>query len=204
MCSAWISGFGLNSSFRNGRKQRAQPADRAAVRLVERVFAERVVRRRRLGRADPAVLLEQPRAHALGIDELLELDVGQLADLFLGVVHAALLADARADLPHDLLDVDVVGANGKIRHESSLSGIPCDRRRAPARALRVRNSGAWVMQVPEDAERADEGLAARQLELRAVLADLREAVRVGRQRSPSCGTAGPTGCRARRASCASR
>src|SRR5713101_4938048 len=37
---------------------------------------------------------------------------------------------------------------------------------------------------PEDAERADEGLAARQLELGAVLADVREAVRVRRQLLP--------------------
>src|SRR5260221_3146023 len=37
---------------------------------------------------------------------------------------------------------------------------------------------------PEDAERADEGPAARQLELGAVLADLGIAVRVRRQRLP--------------------
>jgi hypothetical protein len=80
------------------------------VRLVQRVLAERVVGRGRRGRADAAVLVEQPRAHALRIDELLELDVRQLADLFLGVVDAPLLADARADLPHDLLDVDAVGS----------------------------------------------------------------------------------------------
>jgi hypothetical protein len=111
MCSAWISGFGLNSSFRNGRSSAPQPPDRRAVRLVERVLAEGVVGRRRLGARQPSVLLEQVRADALRIDELLELDVRQLADLVFGVVHAAFLADARADLPHDLLDVDVVGAD---------------------------------------------------------------------------------------------
>src|SRR5262249_52787374 len=84
-------------------EQRPEPADRAAVRFIERVLAERVVRRGGLRRAGAAVFLEQPRAHAFRIDELLELDVRQLADLFLGVVDAALLADARADLPHDLL-----------------------------------------------------------------------------------------------------
>ena len=107
---------GVEEQLEERPEQRPQPADRAAVRLVQGVFAERVVRRRRLRRADPAVLLEQVRAHALRVDELLELDVRQLADLFFGVVHAALLADARADLPHDLLDVDVVGPYGEIRH----------------------------------------------------------------------------------------
>jgi hypothetical protein len=112
-------------------QQRPHPADRSAVRFVERVLAEREVRRGRLRRAHAAVLLEQPRAHAFRIDELLELHVRELADLFLGVVDAALLADARADLLHDLLDVEAVGADGKIRHELTLSGLPGDRRPGP-------------------------------------------------------------------------
>ena len=112
MCSAWISGFGLKNSFRSGLSSVRSQRIGAAVRLVER----RPPRTRSSAAAarrspTPAELLEQIRAHALRIEELLELDVGQLADLVFGVVDAALLADARADLPHDLLDVDVVGAD---------------------------------------------------------------------------------------------
>ena len=50
--------------------------------------------------------VEQIRADQLGVEELLELDLGQLANLLLGVVHASLLTDPAADLLHDLLDVD--------------------------------------------------------------------------------------------------
>src|SRR5262249_35932800 len=128
-------------------EQRPEPADRAAVRFIERVLAERVVRRGGLRRADAAVFLEQPRAHAFRIDELLELDVRQLADLFLGVVDAALLADARADLSHDLLDVDAVGADGKIRHIVQPRGFAprtplhaLSRAASPARSVRVAHS----------------------------------------------------------------
>jgi hypothetical protein len=97
-------------------QERAQPSDRRAVRLVQGVFAEAEVRRRRLGAAETAVLLEQAGPHPLGVDERLELDVRQLADFLFGVVHAALLPDPRADLPHDLLDVDVIGTNVEIIH----------------------------------------------------------------------------------------
>jgi hypothetical protein len=123
---------GVEEQLEQRPEKRPQPPDRAAVRLVERVFAEREVRRRRLRCAHPPILLEQPRTDAFGIDELLELHVGQLADLLLGVIHAALLPDPGADLPHDLLDVDVFRTDRKIRHEWSLSGPPCDPRRAPA------------------------------------------------------------------------
>ena len=43
-----------------------------------------------------------PLIHAMHI----QADGRQLSHLFFGVIHAALLADARADLLHDLLDVD--------------------------------------------------------------------------------------------------
>ena len=55
-----------------------------------------------------AELLQQIRSHAARIEELLELHIRELANFFLGIVHAALLADPRPDLAHDLLDVDVV------------------------------------------------------------------------------------------------
>ncbi len=88
------------------------------MRFEERVLLEPVVRRRRrrLGDLGALELIEQIGPHAAGIQELLELHGRQLADLVLGVVHAALLADARADLVHDLLDVDRVSAYVEIRH----------------------------------------------------------------------------------------
>ena len=45
-----------------------------------------------------------------------ELDCGQFTNLLFGVVHAALLPDAGADLLHDVLDVDRVGSDSEIRH----------------------------------------------------------------------------------------
>jgi len=41
----------------------------------------------------------------------------EVAELLLGIVHAALLADARADLLHDLFDVDRIGANVEVGHK---------------------------------------------------------------------------------------
>ena len=120
MCSAWISGFGLKNSLRSGVSSLRIQRSGAAVRLEQRRVFERVVRqlRRLVGRLRLPELLEQIGPHAARVEELLELDRGQLADLLLGVVDAALLADARADLLHDLLDVDRVGADVEIGHNS--------------------------------------------------------------------------------------
>ena len=111
MCSASISGFGLKNSFRIGCSSLRIQRDEAAA-ATRRASCPRT---RSCGasstrRAPLPELLEQIRADAARIEELLELDVGELADLVLGVVDAALLADPRADLPHDLLDVDGVGS----------------------------------------------------------------------------------------------
>jgi len=100
---------------------RDQPPPDASSRSVDVVVLEGVVLRRRLERGHcgrvvrPTVLLHQVRAHPRRIEELLELDAGQLPDLLLGVVHAALLADPRADLLHDLVDVDRIGTDGELR-----------------------------------------------------------------------------------------
>jgi hypothetical protein len=102
---------GVEQELQERPEDRPQPADGSAVRLVERILAEREVGRRRLWLAHPSVFLQEARSHAFGIDELFELDVRQLADLVFGVVHAAFLPDPRADLPHDLLDVDVLGTD---------------------------------------------------------------------------------------------
>ena len=102
MCSTWISGFGLKNSLSSGRQQAPDQLDRRPrVESEQRVVLERVVR---IGLAAPE-LVEEIGSDAARIEELLQLHRRQLANLLLGVVHAALLADARADLFHDLLDV---------------------------------------------------------------------------------------------------
>ena len=99
-------------------QQAADPPERRTVRLVERLLLEREVGqlRRCVGRLRAAELLEQIGPHAAWVEELLELDRRHLVNLLLGVVDAALLADARADLFHDLLDVDRVGAHVEVSH----------------------------------------------------------------------------------------
>ena len=80
MCSAWMSGFGLKSSLRNGRSSGRSQRIGAAVRLVERVFAECVVRRRRRDRAMRRYCRADRTGRRLRVEELLELDVRELAD----------------------------------------------------------------------------------------------------------------------------
>src|SRR5204862_6805505 len=100
-------------------KQLSEEPDDAAVRLEQRVRLEAVVRqdRRLVGRHRLSELIQQIGSHAARIEKLLELHRRQLADLFLGVVDAALLADARADLLHDVLDIHRVGANVEFGHK---------------------------------------------------------------------------------------
>jgi hypothetical protein len=111
-------GVGIEEELKDGVEQAANPADRRAVRFVQRLVVERKVgkRLRALGRFLLPELLEQIGSDAARVEEFLELDGRQLADLLLGVVDAALLTDAGADLLHDLLDVDRVGADVEIRH----------------------------------------------------------------------------------------
>ncbi len=144
-CSTWIIGFGLKNSFSSGLstfRVAQQLPDRAPRRVVDGLGVEGVVvepwgfgRRFERGTARTACTsgrrgappfpravagnaARDPTATPSGVEELLELDGRQLADLLLGVVDAALLADPRPDLPHDLLDVDRVGANVEIGHDS--------------------------------------------------------------------------------------
>src|SRR4051812_29191044 len=86
-----------------------------AMRFEQRAVFELEIRRQRRF-ALAAELFEEIRTDAARVEKLFKFDVGQLADLFLRVIDAAFLADARAYLAHDLLDVDIVGANGKISH----------------------------------------------------------------------------------------
>ena len=116
-----MSGFGLKNSFKIGLQQPADPPQRRRD-ATRRASVPRTRSWQRLGddvrRLLLAELLEEIRPDAARIEEFLELDRRQLADLLLGVVDAALLADARADLVHDLLDVDRVGADVEIRHRA--------------------------------------------------------------------------------------
>ena len=95
----------------------AHQADEAAMRFVERGVLEGVVRRLGARAPRPLELLHEIRSHALRIQKPLQLDVGQLLDLLLGVVHAALLFNPRPNLAHDLLDVDGVGADVEFSHK---------------------------------------------------------------------------------------
>ena len=100
-------------------QQLADEPQHSAVRVEHRRVFERERRhdRRVVARLVLLELLEQVGADAARVEELLELDRRELADLLLGVVDAALLADARPDLLHDLLDVDRIGADVEIGHK---------------------------------------------------------------------------------------
>ncbi|PYQ83933.1 MAG: hypothetical protein DMG03_11990 [Acidobacteria bacterium] len=90
----WIR---IEEQLQNWLQQATEPSDDAAMCLEERVLAEVVVGPfRRWGRL--AEVLEQIGADRSWIKKLLELDCSELANLLLGVVDAALLADPRADL----------------------------------------------------------------------------------------------------------
>ena len=125
MFSAWISGLGLKNSFRIGISSLADEAQRcrASIRTASRSSKAKFGRSGGcVGRLRAAELFEQVGADAARVEELLQLHAGELADLLLGVVGAALLADAGADLLHDLLDVDRVGAHVEIRHGQGTNG----------------------------------------------------------------------------------
>ena len=64
------------------------------------------------------IVLQQIGSNGARIEKLLELHSCQFPNLFFGIVSAALVADARPDLAHDLLDVDVVGTHGEVSHGS--------------------------------------------------------------------------------------
>ena len=80
------------------------------MRLEQGRFFEHVGRnvRRLRRRLHAPELVEEVGPNAARIEEFLQLDRREIADLLLGIVDAAFLADPRADLLHDLLDVDGV------------------------------------------------------------------------------------------------
>jgi hypothetical protein len=97
-------------------QQFPRETEKPAMCLVQRRVLEHELRRFGTDDALPAELIDEIRSDAPRIEELVELDVGELAELGLGVIGATLLTDARANLPHDLLDIDRVGTNGKFSH----------------------------------------------------------------------------------------
>ena len=90
--------------------------ERLIVEHVRRLDRRRVLGQLRQRRPALAELFEQVRSQVLRVEKLLEPHRRQLANLIFGVVHAALLVNARADLLHDLLDVDRLGADVEISH----------------------------------------------------------------------------------------
>ena len=89
---------------------------RLIVEFVGRFDLGRVDKQRADRRPALAELLQQIGAQVLGLQEFFEPHAGQLANLIFGVVGAALLENAGADLRHDLLDVDRLGTNGELAH----------------------------------------------------------------------------------------
>ena len=111
------------SSGLSSLRMRAEDAARGAARRgVHRLGVEAIQVGRgldaeqRCGAALPAVLVEQAGPDRERIEEALQLHARQLLDLLLGVVGAALLLHAGADLPHDFLDIHGIGAHGKLGH----------------------------------------------------------------------------------------
>src|SRR4051812_14410924 len=107
--------IGIEEQLEDWPEQPADEGQETAMRFEQRTVFELEVGRQR-GLALAAELLEQIRADAARVQKLFKFDVGQFADLFLRVIDAAFLANTRPYLAHDLLDVDIVGANGKISH----------------------------------------------------------------------------------------
>src|SRR6185436_5451576 len=91
--------------------QLAEQADDSAMRIVESRVLEVVIRGRGSRSSGPSELLDEIGSDPFRIEKTFQLDVRELLNLLFGVVDAALLLNARANLTHDLLDVDRVGSN---------------------------------------------------------------------------------------------
>ena len=129
-------GIGIQEQLQDRIQQLADEPHDAAMRFIEcRVF-ESVVRRLGAGAARSLELFDKVGADALRIEKSLELDVGQLLDLLLGIVDAALFLNPRPNLAHDLLDDDRVGANVELSHMYSISSLTRFDTRAARRKLR--------------------------------------------------------------------
>ena len=108
------------------------------IRLYQRMRAEDrelrqvELRQRRARRVlAPPEFFHEIGSNATRIEKLLQLDLGELLDFGFRVVHPALLANARADLLHDLFDVDGIGADIEIGHKQ-LSALSFSAPIAPA------------------------------------------------------------------------
>ena len=108
----------VEEQLQNGVQDLSDPPNRRTMGLVQSRLFEDVVGHldRRLG---PPKLIEQIGTDAAWIEEFFQLDGGELANLLLGVIDAAFFTNARADLLHDLLDVERVGADIEVGHNRS-------------------------------------------------------------------------------------
>jgi hypothetical protein len=86
------------------------------MRLVQGRVVERVLWQLRADRAVPLELFDEIGSQAARIEKPLQLDRGQLLKLSFRVIRSALLPDARANLPHDLLDVHRIGSDVEVGH----------------------------------------------------------------------------------------
>ncbi len=113
---------GVEQHLQDWAEELSQQADgrlAAAIQVVGVSDPLLRLKRVRLAVARTLELLDQIRANAFRIEKALELDVGQLLNLFFGVVDATFGLNPRPDLAHDLLDVDGISSYVEICHSCS-------------------------------------------------------------------------------------
>ena len=106
----------IDEELQNGVEQLSNPEEQPAMRAVDRDVLQLEFWQRRCRRVLAPMKVDQIRADAARIQKFLQLDLRKLLDLRFRVIDAALLANARADLPHDLLDVDRIGSDVEVGH----------------------------------------------------------------------------------------
>src|SRR5574338_251003 len=137
---------GIEEQLENGVQEPANAAEQPAMGVVDRAVFEREVGRGSFLVPRAPELVQQVRTHARRVEKRVQFRIRQLPDFLFRVIGAALLADARADLPHDLLHVYRIGADAEVCHQK----VPERSYGCWWSALRLRaaNSGASLMQVP--------------------------------------------------------
>ena len=122
----------VEEQFEDGIQQLANRARERVVRFVQRRVLEPVGRRVRgdggrchCGNARAATqLLEKRRTCRSRVEDRFKSSGGKLLHLRVGQLDAGPLTDARADVTHDLLDVDVIAPAGLLAR-SLLGGLGC-------------------------------------------------------------------------------
>jgi hypothetical protein len=109
-------GVRIDEQFHEWTKELSNAAEPRSMRLIQRRVIEFVLRQLGRERAMPPELLDEIGPEAARVEKSLQLDGRQLLELGLRVVGAALLANAGANLPHDLLDVHRIGSDVEVGH----------------------------------------------------------------------------------------